>query len=164
MMNFKRALVMAAVAVLMTAGLVQATPSSGLSSSLLARGSWTQTERHELVKAIKDMDKADPRGKAGKASRTTVAVVRAEIAAGGTTGWHTHTGPSVIVVQSGELTVYEAHKGHCESHLEQAGGAFFHTADTHTFVNHGTVPVVFFVTYFAPSGGLLVDAPDPGVC
>jgi quercetin dioxygenase-like cupin family protein len=160
--NVKHALVMAAVAVLMTSGLVQATSPSGLSSSLLARGSWDQQERSELARSIVKMNSTN--GGAGRDARSDVAVVRAEIAAGGTTGWHTHTGPSVIVVASGELTVYEADKGRCEIHRETAGHAFVHTADTHTFVNHGSVPVVFFVTYFAPSGPLLVDAPDPGVC
>lgn len=32
------------------------------------------------------------------------------------------------------------------------------------FVNEGSETVVFFVTYFAPSGPLLVDATDPSVC
>jgi len=43
---------------------------------------------------------------------------------GAHTGWHTHPGPSLITVVSGELTVYDAADPTCTPHVYHAGESF----------------------------------------
>jgi hypothetical protein len=42
-------------------------------------------------------------------------------APGGTTGWHTHPGPSLIIVTAGTITAYEGHDPSCTPHVYTAG-------------------------------------------
>src|SRR6476620_10183743 len=87
-----------------TAGVALATPSSGLTSELLARGSAGTFRVHDESVGLKL-----------RARRSTdIAVVRAQLEKGGTTGWHRHPGPSLVVVKSGTLTMVEpsGHRRH----------------------------------------------------
>ena len=43
---------------------------------------------------------------------------------GGTSGWHTHPGPSIVVVKSGTATLYDGDDPTCTPHVVEAGGAF----------------------------------------
>src|SRR3954467_534049 len=80
-----------------TAGIALATPPSGLTSELLARGAAGTLRVHD-----------DSTGLKLHARRPTdVALVRARLEPGGTTGWHGHPGPSLVVVKSGTLTMIE---------------------------------------------------------
>ena len=47
---------------------------------------------------------------------TDLYVVDNVITAGGTTGWHTHSGPSLIIVKSGTITNYRAEAGRMRRH------------------------------------------------
>lgn len=40
---------------------------------------------------------------------------------GGTTGWHTHPGPSLLVVTEGSITVYDGDDPTCTPHVYTAG-------------------------------------------
>src|SRR5262249_30734788 len=53
---------------------------------------------------------------------TDVYVVDNKIAPGGTTGWHSHPGPSLIHVVAGAVTNYEAPS--CTPHVYTAGTGF----------------------------------------
>lgn len=156
-MGTKRAGVVAIAALLLTAHAALAThTSSGLASSLLARGSWDRADLAALGKELGDLHRM---------SGSDVAIVRATLAAGGSTDWHGHPGPSAVVVTAGTIRVLQATpNGGCSGADYAAGQSFFHSQAAHTFLNPGAVAAEFYVVYFSPAGGLLVHEPDPGTC
>jgi quercetin dioxygenase-like cupin family protein len=88
---------------------------------------------------------------------------------GGFSGWHSHPGTAVFVIQSGEITKYSepVGGGECSIHTFTAGQVFLEQPeDMENIVNTGTVNAVLAVTFFnVPHGGLTrLDKPDPGDC
>jgi quercetin dioxygenase-like cupin family protein len=156
-MTIKRASLFAIVVLMLSAHAALAThTASGLSSTLLGRGTWDRAALSELANELGDLHRM---------GGSDVAVVRASLAPGGTTDWHGHPGPSAIVVTAGTIRVIEAtSSGRCEVSDFAAGQAFFHSQDAHTFVNPGTSTAEFYVVYFSSAGPLLVHEPDPGTC
>ena len=43
---------------------------------------------------------------------------------GGTTGWHTHPGPSLVIIKSGTMTFYRGDDPSCSPQVATAGDAF----------------------------------------
>jgi quercetin dioxygenase-like cupin family protein len=83
---------------------------------------------------------------------------------GGTTGWHYHPGPVVVVIKSGALTEIDS-KG-CMS-VHPMGSAFFEEANVvHNVINHTGVVTEVYATFLSPAGSQpLIPASDPGgVC
>src|SRR5689334_19950445 len=50
---------------------------------------------------------------------------------GGTTGWHTHPGPSFIIVTSGTITAYEGDDPACTPHVYTTGMGLIDPGDNH---------------------------------
>jgi quercetin dioxygenase-like cupin family protein len=71
---------------------------------------------------------------------------------GGTTGWHTHPGPSLVTVVQGAITAYI--QGDCTPHVYTAGMSFVDigAGDVHLLRNEGTVPAVTVAVQFIPHG------------
>jgi quercetin dioxygenase-like cupin family protein len=91
------------------------------------------------------------------------------VAPGGFSGWHSHPGTTVVVVQSGGVTLFsEAVKGgKCSVHTYTAGQVFIEQPkDEQNAVNNGTVPAVVAVTFFnvPHGGGNRIERTDPGNC
>jgi len=83
---------------------------------------------------------------------------------GGTTGWHIHPGPVVVVVKSGALTEIHAN-GFMTVH--PAGSAFFEQPDeVHNVINQFNGVTEVFATFLSPAGTPpLIPVSDPGgVC
>jgi quercetin dioxygenase-like cupin family protein len=91
---------------------------------------------------------------------------------GGSTGWHTHPGPSLITVTTGTLTVYDAN---CTPHVFSAGDAGANSAfvdvgggDVHLVRNETSATakamVVQFVAASVPIVNRRIDAPAPDNC
>ena len=124
------------------------TPADAVKSELLARGAAGTFRIHD-----KSMDL-----KLSAKRATDVAVVRATLVAGGSTGWHGHAGPSIVIVKTGELTMREPHHGHhshrprCDVTTFKAGSAFVHPEHEHEFVNDTAGVVEFHLVYFVPAG------------
>lgn len=156
-MRIRRALAAAAFATLLTASAALATHlSSGLTSNLLARGAWDRAARGEFLAALARQSSADG---------SEVAVIRATLAPGGSTYWHGHPGPSVVVVTAGELTVLEPTGANgCAASSYDSGDAFFHGAGNHDFRNDGSVTAEFYITYFVTAWPPLIHTEDPGAC
>ena len=100
---------------------------------------------------------------------TDVVVAKNTFDPGGSSGWHSHPGPVVGIVQTGELTLYRepVGGGDCRVRTFEAGHVFFERpAYMYNGVNTGTVTTVAGVTYFdVPHGGSArIDRPDPGDC
>ena len=77
--------------------------------------------------------------------------LRNNIAPGGTFGWHSHPGPSIVVVQSGALTLYHADDPSCTPHVYAAGSGFVDQGgDIHVVRNEGSVDAIVYVTSVLP--------------
>jgi quercetin dioxygenase-like cupin family protein len=106
---------------------------------------------------------------------------------GGSSGWHSHPGGAIIVVEQGTLTVYSPggdshgqggddshsqsgdgwHSQGCQTTTYTAGQAFIERpGEVDQVINNGTIPYVLFVTFpRVPQGGSArIDQPDPGTC
>jgi len=153
-MAFKRALVLSLLALVATAGVVLATHEAvGLSSQLLARGTLDRSDRVEFLSALAGQ---------GRFASNQVATVKASLAPGGTTKWHGHLGPSIVVVTAGTLTVTHPMAGGCMSEPQSVGDAFFHTGKAHNFENKSaTVTAEFYVTYFVSAWPPNTDLANP---
>lgn len=143
----------------MTTAPAQATPSSGFSTEQLAKGVY---EPMQLT--------ADKDGKWDLQLRTKdssdVYVVRNTIAPGGFSGWHTHPGPSLITVTSGEITIYEG-DGLCQPRVYGVGdGAIdLGSGHLHNIKNEGTASAVTVVVQIISEGATRrVDASQPNNC
>ena len=91
-------------------------------------------------------------------------VVENRVAPGGSFGWHSHPGPSLVIVKSGTLTFYEASDPTCTPSVHTVGDAYVDEGtDVHVARNEGTVEAIVIVTRLIPDGAApRIDEPDPG--
>jgi len=94
------------------------------------------------------------------------------IAPGGHTGWHSHPGPVVVLIGSGEMSLYDSEDPTCTVRTYSAGQAFVDSGQGHVHIarNEGSVPLELYATYFDVTPGVpapdafRIDAPNPGNC
>jgi quercetin dioxygenase-like cupin family protein len=156
--RFMLALTAALIAVVAIGGIVLATPSSGVTSTTIATGSLDPVNL--IVKNGDWMTQLRTKG------QSSLTVVENDVAPGGTFGWHSHPGPSLIIVKSGTLTFYRADDPSCTPEIHSAGEAFVDPGtDVHIGRNDGSVVAVVIVTRLLPAGApARIDQPDPGTC
>jgi quercetin dioxygenase-like cupin family protein len=134
------------------AQLGSATPGTGGASSiLLGQGRVRNTA-----------DITAPKG-------TDVVVAQNTFPPSGSSGWHSHPGATVVVVQSGQITLYReaVDGGACRVRTYTAGDTFFEWKnDAQNGVNQGDTTTVVIATFFKvpASGSARIDRPDPGNC
>ena len=90
-----------------------------------------------------------------------------KFASGATTGWHSHPGPSFILVISGTVTNYEGGGGHCRITQYSAGSGFMDEGgnDIHMIKNNTSAPAETIALQVLPQGATRrIDEPDPGTC
>ncbi len=86
---------------------------------------------------------------------------------GGTTGWHSHPGHSLITVTAGTVTEYEGDDPNCTPHVYTAGMGFVDPGGDHVHIvrNEGTVVATTIAVQLIPAGATRrIDAPAPGNC
>jgi len=93
-------------------------------------------------------------------------VLQNTITPGGNFGWHSHPGPSLVIVKSGTATFYEGDDPTCTPHVVSAGSGFIDNGqDTHIVRNEGSVDLVTVVVSIVPAGfSRRIDQPSPGKC
>ncbi len=137
-----------------------ATPASGvISATVLARADF--------------VERVDVKFKIGTSHGIHVSNVRGAgdvvvqeivLAPGGSTGWHTHPGPAVVVIRSGTFRLTDAQD--CQSRDYSAGEAFVDPGQgfVHLGTNPGSDNAVLYVSFFdVPAGqSPRIDAADPG--
>ena len=135
-----------------------ATPGSGVTSTTFAVGMFDRLEAKTL--SSKWQARIDTKG------ATDVHILENKIAPGGTFGWHSHPGPSIVVVKAGALTLYRGDDPACTPHVVPAGSGFVDDGgDVHVVRNEGSVDAVVYVTSLVPKGaGRRIDEPSPGNC
>src|SRR5881628_1218094 len=97
---------------------------------------------------------------------TDLHVLQNTIVPGGTFGWHSHPGPSLVIVKSGTATFYMADDPTCSPRVVQAGSGFVDNGhDIHVVRNEGSVDLVTVVVSLVPAGfGRRIDEPAPDDC
>ena len=147
------------VAVVALAGAAFATPPTGFSTTVLARGLAERLDaKHDGIRLTT---------RHGVSADVTVATTT--LAPGGSSGWHHHPGVVLVVVQSGAVTFYDKN---CRSKVHRAGEAFLETTDSPALAkNAGTEPAVVQAALIVPASTppapptpLRIDDPQPKRC
>lgn len=99
---------------------------------------------------------------------TDVLVQELTVPPGRTTGWHSHPGPAIVVIESGTFTVRSVHGDACVTDVYGAGDAFVDPGRgfVHEGSNRGDVPVAVTVTYLLPrmTASPRTSAAAPALC
>lgn len=149
----------ASVAVVALAGAALATPPTGFTTNVLARGSAGELHaKHDGIRL-----------KTRHGVAADVAVATVTIDPGGSSGWHHHPGLVVVVVQSGTVTFYDEN---CRADVHEAGETFIESSDSPGLAkNNGTTTAVVEATFIVPSSTppapptpLRIDDPQPNLC
>ncbi len=74
--------------------------------------------------------------------------------------WHGHAGPSLLIVKTGSLTVTEPDRRSCDVEMYDAGEAFVHSEDVHSFRAGGS-GAEFYIVYLLPDGASPAPIPMP---
>ena len=156
--RFKLLFLIAVVGVSAYGGTVLATPGSGVTSTLFAVGAFEELEAKALS--------SDWQARISTKGATDVHVLENRIAPNGTFGWHSHPGPSIVVVKSGALTLYHGDDPTCTGQIVPAGSGFVDDGgDVHVVRNEGSVDAVVYVTSLVPHGATRrTDEPKPSFC
>jgi quercetin dioxygenase-like cupin family protein len=99
--------------------------------------------------------------------QSDVYVVDNKLAPGGTTGWHSHPGPSLILVVAGTVTNYAGDDPSCTPQVYAAGAGFVDpgSGDVHMLRNETSAPAETIAVQLLPKGAdRRIDVPDPGNC
>jgi quercetin dioxygenase-like cupin family protein len=86
---------------------------------------------------------------------------------GGSTGWHSHPGHSLIIVTAGTVTGYEGDDRKCRPTVYTAGMGFVDPGGdhVHNLRNEGTVEATTIAIQLIPADATRrIDAPSPGNC
>jgi quercetin dioxygenase-like cupin family protein len=150
---------LAVTALGLTAGVLaaspaRATPPAGVTTEILGSGT-TLAGFKAHVDGIKVESK----------NTASFTVAHLTFAPGGTTGWHVHPGPVLVIVKTGSVTKYSAQD--CTAQTYTAGQAFVENGptDENMVRNDGSVPAETIVTFITPPGApIRDDAPPPPGC
>ena len=156
--RFIFAVALALTAAVVIAGVVMATSAIGVTSTPIASGT--------LDPVNLNVRTGEWGAKLRTQGQTTVAVVENRVAPGGTFGWHSHPGPSLIIVKSGTITFYHADDPTCSPDVRRAGDALIDEGtDVHVGRNEGTEDAVVIVTRLIPVGAPpRIDEPASPFC
>jgi hypothetical protein len=144
-------------------GNVFATDAAGFSATTIARGRFA---------AIDVMNHSFPEGfdrpwlSMQKVKGPSDLFVQSNVwIVGGTTGWHTHPGHSLIIVTAGTVTVYESDDPDCTPHVYTAGMGFVDRGGDHSHLvrNEGDVEARTVAVQLVPADAtrrISVDGPE----
>jgi quercetin dioxygenase-like cupin family protein len=148
---------------------VLATEAEGYKSYLIARGRLEEIDpsgslSHSLKEEGSEQLWRSMRTAAGSSD---IYVQNNVWAPGGSTGWHSHPGQSLIIVTAGKVTNYEGHDPTCKPHVYKTGMAFVDPGGDHIHIlrNEGAVEAkTTSVQFIAADASRRIDVADPGNC
>jgi hypothetical protein len=139
-----------------------ATLGSGFGSTVVARGTYASHGSLRL--------------QTGKDIVVTVNTVQR----GGYSGWHSHPGGAIVVVQAGQITTYRSVRNDEDEEESGSGGGFHCVVTTYTAghsfievpgealtaVNNGSTITTIYATFpgVPVNGSPRTDLPNPGTC
>jgi quercetin dioxygenase-like cupin family protein len=159
------ALVLGALGAAVCGGIAVATTPSGVTTTTFGVGRFNDI--HATTKT--DIDPGPRtrfwRSRIDTKGASDVYVLQNTIAPGGTFGWHSHPGPSLVIVKSGTATFYHGDPG-CPKVVVPAGEGFVDNGhDLHVVRNEGTDDLVTVVVSLVPAGfARRIDEPAPANC
>jgi quercetin dioxygenase-like cupin family protein len=154
------ALVVAVAGVAMYAGGALATDPSGFTAAQQWKGVFDEMDVHAV-------GMPDHQVKLKTQGVSDVYVTRNSIAVDGHSGWHTHPGPSLIMVTVGEIMAYDGDDPTCTPKRYQAGEGFVDPGDGHVHLlrNESGAPAETVAVQFLPQGATRrISTPAPGNC
>jgi quercetin dioxygenase-like cupin family protein len=156
--RFLLAIGAAGLAALAFGGIVLATPASMVTTTPIATGTLSPVNFN--VKTGDWMLGLRTKGD------SNVIVTESVVAPGGSFGWHSHPGPSLVVVKSGTLSFYRGDDPTCTAAIYQAGDVFIDPGNVvHIGRNEGSVNLDVITTRLIPAGAAArIDEPNPGNC
>ena len=159
LMLFSAAIV---VTVLSYSGHVWATAANGLTATTLAKGTLGPFEvfNHAILPnpagdGDNDRDDRTLWLSMQKTKGSSDLYVQSNVwQTGGSTGWHSHPGHSLIVVTAGAVTDYESDDPECKPHVYTQGMSFVDSGGSHVHIirNEGTVPASTIAVQLIPAG------------
>jgi len=170
----RRALLLITSALVILAALTavpaRATPASGVTSVTIANGTFADID----IYAKTDIDPTASIDYWKAAINTKGAshlyILQNTVIPGGTFGWHSHPGPSLVIVVAGTATEYEGNDPTCTPHLHPAGSTFVDAGESsgHLVRNESaTDNLVVVVVRLIPEALVptqRIDKPNPGYC
>ncbi len=111
-----------------------------------------------------------------------IVVTKNTVEVGGSSGWHSHPGGAIVVVQLGEITTYrsagkgegeaedgDAARSHCIINKYTHGQAFIERpGEPLNAVNTGSIQTIIYATFPGVPKGVVgaqrTDEPNPGTC
>jgi quercetin dioxygenase-like cupin family protein len=168
--RFGLAVLVALLGATFYAGRLTATPGSGFSASTLAAARFGELDLKNLTP--RDDHWQERLATQGLSdlyvqSNTWVPVGDATFPAGGSTGWHTHPGFSLIIVTAGAVTAYDGDDPNCTPQIYSQGMGFVDPGGGHVHLirNEGTVTARTIAVQLIPAAATRrIDAPAPGNC
>ena len=163
--QFKKTLLLPILIALALATPAFATPPSGiLSATVFARASFADPTDLKLK-----IDLPGPGKDVIRVNNSQETVVQQVIIApGGHTGWHSHPGPTLVLIKSGQMSFYDGEEPTCTVRTYSVGEAFIDSGQGHVHIarNEGTENLELWVIYFdvPPGGAFRIDAASPGNC
>lgn len=156
---------LSAAVVLQLSGVAVATPASpGFVTAILGKAFF---ERIRVNTAHGDDDRTANLVRILAKEPSDVYVAQNTVAPGADSGWHTHPGPSVVLVKSGVASVYDGNDPSCAPVTYPAGSGFIDAGGGHVHLvrNTGADPLVTVAFQIVPTGDARrIDAPNPGFC
>jgi quercetin dioxygenase-like cupin family protein len=154
------ALVFGLIGLAVYAGNVLATDASGFRAVQQWKGVFGEINLH-----VNDMPRHQVKLQTKGAS--DVYVTRNAIDPGGHSGWHTHPGPSLIMVTVGEIVAYDGDDPTCTGTVYKAGEGFVDPGDGHVHLlrNETDAPAETVAFQILPQGATRrIGTPAPGNC
>jgi quercetin dioxygenase-like cupin family protein len=146
-----------------------ATTSEGYKSTVLALGRF---DEKDVVSSFLPTLKAGGSDRLWMSLQETAGLsdvyVQSNVwAPGGSTGWHTHPGHSLIIVTAGTVTDYEGHDPECKPHVYKTGMAFIDPGGEHLHIlrDESAVEAKTIAIQIIPANAeRRIEVADPGNC
>jgi len=137
-----------------------ATSAHGVTSTVFAVGQFHEIGAQSTAYSGSWQAQVNTKGE------SDVYILENRIAPGGSFGWHSHPGPSLVVVKTGALTLYRANDPSCTPQIVEAGSGFVDAGgDVHIVRNEGSIETVVYVMSLVPRGGARkIDQLQPNNC
>ena len=157
-MKIKRIVILGLTTLGLSAGVAYATLPSGAAGTTPVRGTIAAPLKVKVAGLVELKTK----------SPIDVADQTITIQPGGHTGWHSHPGPALVVIESGTFRLYDGDDPDCTPQEFTKGEAFVDPGGGHVHIgrNESGADVKLSVTYLLPVGaGPRIDVtPAPGNC
>lgn len=145
---------------------VHATPARGFVGTTIAQGRFGEIDVFNQL--IPPANKGDIWLSWQKTKGSSDLFVQSNVwQPGGSTGWHTHPGHSLITVTAGAVTAYEGDDPDCKPHVYTTGMGFVDPGGGHVHIirNESDVVAQTIAVQLIPAGAARrIDAENPENC